>query len=231
MAYEKGLHDGHRDRLREKFLKNGFDDFEDHQILEMYLFYCIPRKDTNGIAHRLINRFGSISAVFDAPLASLMECGISKNAAVMIKMLPSVLSVYVNDRFNNENEPITEENIADRILPHYFSVRNEQVFLLLMDSAAKELYSGIISKGSINASEIYTRKIIELALRYNANAAVIAHNHPSGVALPSKGDLNVTRQLKEALATIGVKLLDHFIITEHEFVSLAGIEHFQNLFL
>ena len=230
MPEQNKLHEGHRQRVKEKFLLNGLDNFNDHQVLEMLLFYAVPRRDTNELAHKLINKFGSFSAVLDAPTNVLIDCGLSQNAAVLLKLIPPISSLYINDKFSNEHKIITDDNIGDRIIPNFISAEDEQVLLLLLDAKGKELYCGIISKGSVNASEIYTRKIIQLAVKYNASGAILAHNHPSGVAIPSIADINTTKEIYDALNHINVLLADHIIIADGDGVSIAQSQLGEGIF-
>lgn len=230
MSEKNNLHNGHRDRVRERFLTDGFESFNEHQILEMLLFYAVPRRDTNELAHILINQCGSFSAVFDAPIDVLQDCGLSRNAAVLLKMLPQVFVSYTNDKFFSEKKIITTDNVADRILPNFIAADNEQVLLLLVDAKGKELFCGIISKGSVNASEIYTKKIIQLSVKYNAVGAVLAHNHPSGLPFPSSTDIKTTISLKQSLLTIGVHLIDHIIVADNDYTSMALLDEFKSIF-
>ncbi len=231
MSTEKGLHDGHRDRVRERFLTDGLDHFNDHQTLELLLFYAVPRRDTNELAHRLINTCGSLSAVLDAPIEILTANGLSQNAAVLLKMIPQLSEKYTIDKYYNDDKIITHHNIGERVLPHFIAANEEQVLLLLLDAKSKEQYCGIISKGSVSASEIYTRKIIQLAMKYHSSGVILAHNHPSGVALPSGNDIKATVNLKNALSTVGVRLLDHLIVADMDFLSLANAEDYMEIFL
>lgn len=213
-------HNGHRDRLRKKFLDNSFDGLETHEILELVLYYAIPRKDTNPIAHRLIDNFGSISAVFDAPIDKLKEQGISENCAIYLKLIPQICRMYMDDKHNNKDKIIDINNAGEK-LKHKFVGRDyEAVVLLLLDSKFKEVFCGIISKGSISACEVYVRKVIELAVLYNAKFAVLAHNHPSGLALPSNADIATTKKVYQALRLIDVALIDHIIVADDDYVSL-----------
>lgn len=221
MAEDNYDHSGHRNRLRKKFLTNGLDGFEDHEALELLLFYAIPRKDTNPIAHRLLDDFGSVSAVLDAPIDRLVNSGLSKNAAIYIKLLPEISRIYLDDKHNNNRKIINEDNLGDIILPKFIGRDYESVVLLLLDAKYKEVFCGVISKGSVNACEIYIRKIIELAVLYNAKFSVLAHNHPSGIALPSSKDLETTKQVSQALNLIEVSLIDHIIVADNDYVSLA----------
>ncbi len=213
-------HNGHRDRLRKKFLDNSFDGLETHEILELMLYYAIPRKDTNPIAHKLIDSFGSISAVFDAPIDKLKEQGISENCAIYLKLIPQICRMYMEDKHNNKDKIIDIDNIGET-LKHKFVGRDyEAVVLLLLDSKHKEVFCGVVNKGSVSACEVYVRKVIELAVQYNAKFAVLAHNHPSGVALPSNADILTTKKVYQALRLIDVVLIDHIIVADDDYVSL-----------
>ncbi len=213
-------HKGHRARMRERFLHTRFDGFEDHQILEMLLYYVYPRNDTNPLAHRLLNTFGSISAVLDAPVDALVQAGLTLNAATFLVMLPDVSRVYLSDRNNNKSKIIDFERLPEYFCSKFVGRAEEAMILLLTDAKGKEVYSGVVSKGSFHASEAPVRKIIDLAMRYNASTAVIAHNHPSGVALPSMSDVEATSNVAQALNLVGVLLYDHLIVSDDDCVSL-----------
>lgn len=215
-----GEHTGHRQRLRKKFIENGFDGFEPHEALEMYLFYAIPRKDTNPLAHRLLDRYLTIGGVCDAPLDELMkDFGLSESAASFIKMLPEMSRLYVESKMSNDY--ILDTDTAGEMFKAKFIGRtSEATALMLGDAKGKMLYFGIIAKGSINATDVPVRKIVDLALRHNAKNACIAHNHPSGSAIPSSSDLEATKLIFQTLANIGVRLLDHYIVTDDDYVSL-----------
>ncbi|MEE0858422.1 MAG: JAB domain-containing protein [Acutalibacteraceae bacterium] len=213
-------HSGHRDRLRKRFLDNGFDGMENHEVLELMLYYGIPRKDTNPIAHKLLDSFGSISAVFDAPIDKLKEVGISEKCAIYIKLIPQICRMYMEDKHNNKDKIIDIENIGDSIKHKFVGRDYEAVVLMLLDSKFKEVFCGVVSKGSVSACEIYIRKIIELAVMYNSKFAVIAHNHPSGLALPSNDDINTTKRVYKSLRLIDVALIDHIIVADNDYVSL-----------
>lgn len=213
-------HNGHRDRLRKKFLDNSFDGLETHEILELMLYYAIPRKDTNPIAHKLIDSFGSISAVFDAPIDKLKEQGISENCAIYLKLIPQICRMYMEDKHNNKDKIIDIEKVGEKLKDKFVGRDYEAVVLLLLDSKFKEVFCGVVSKGSVSACEIYVRKVIELAVLYNAKFAVLAHNHPSGLALPSNADIVTTKKVYQALRLIDVALIDHIIVADDDYVSL-----------
>lgn len=224
-------HIGHRQRMKERFLHTHFDGFEEHQILEMILYYVYPRTDTNPLAHRLLNTFGSISSVFDATVDTLINAGLTPNAAIFLTMLPDISRVYLNDRNNNQSKIIDFEHLGEYFVSKFIGRDEEVMVLLLTDAKGKELYCGVISKGSIHASEVPVRKIIDLAMRYNAATAVIAHNHPSGVALPSRADLDATKSVSQTLNLIGVMLFDHIIVSDDDFVSLRESQLCNDIFM
>ena len=223
-------HSGHRQRLKKKFIENGFDVFEPHEALEMYLFYAIPRKDTNPLAHRLLDRYMNIGGVCDAPIDELeSEFGLSESAAVFLKMLPEMSRLYNESKISDDNV-IDYENLGEKFKAKFIGRTSEAVALMLGDAKGKMLYFNIISKGSINSSDMPIRKIVDLALRHNAKTAFLAHNHPSGTALPSQNDLATTRVIRETLLSIGVDLIDHYIVTDEDFVSLRESGMAGNIF-
>lgn len=214
-------HKDHRKRVRKKYIQNGIEVFHLHEAVEMLLFYAVPRKDTNELAHHLLNKFGSISSLLDAPLDLLKKAGLSENGAVFIKLIPEFARLYIDDKHSSPIKVLTTDNWGDYLVNKFIGKSNEQVILLLLDSKGKELFCGVISSGSVNASEIYIKKIVELTVLYNASSAVLAHNHPSGMALPSRTDLITTKSIYTALNLLGVQLNDHIIVADNDYVSLA----------
>lgn len=230
MASSGAEHSGHRQRVRKKFIENGFDVFEPHEALEMFLFYAIPRKDTNPLAHRLLDRYLTIGGVCDAPIDELMEeFGLSESAAAYIKMLPEMSRLYNESKMSDDNI-IDYENLGKLFQTKFIGRTSEAVALMLGDAKGKMIYFNIISKGSLNSSDMPIRKIVDLSLRHNAKTAFIAHNHPSGTALPSHSDLVTTQTVRETLLSVGVDLIDHFIITDDDYVSLRDSGLAGNIF-
>lgn len=230
MASSGTEHSGHRQRVRKKFIENGFDVFEPHEALEMFLFYAIPCKDTNPLAHRLLDRYLNIGGVCDAPIDELMnEFGLSESAAAYIKMLPEMSRLYNESKMSDDNI-IDYENLGKLFQAKFIGRTSEAVALMLGDAKGKMIYFNIISKGSLNSSDMPIRKVVDLSLRHNAKTAFLAHNHPSGTALPSNSDLFTTQKLRETLLSVGVDLIDHFIITNDDYVSLRDSKFAGNIF-
>ena len=220
MANEN-VHKDHRKRVRKKYLDNGLDGFEIHEALEFLLFYCVPYKNTSILAHNLLDSFGSLSAVLDAPFDALIEFGLTEPQAAMLKLIPDISRLYIDDKHNNHRKIVDYDNVSQTILNKFIGRENENVLLMLLDAKGKEIFCGIISKGTLSDKSLPIRKIVDFSLRYNARSVIIAHNHPSGVALPSRNDMEATANIKNALDLIGVKLIDHYIVADNDCVSLA----------
>lgn len=225
------MHEGHRKRLKSRFLSEGLDNFNPHNVLELLLFYSIPRKDTNEIAHRLIERFGSLAGVFDASVEDLMQVkGITLHSACLIKMIIPMSRYYSADKFRRKIVLNSPTLCGDYLLARYLGYTNEIVSLISMDNQCRIISFDIIGEGDICSAGISTRKVIETVLRTKATSAVIAHNHPGGIALPSKEDIEATINIIEALRVVGVYLLDHIILAGDDYVSLADSKEYQYLF-
>jgi DNA repair protein RadC len=217
------LHRGHRVRIKEKFAEFGLDCFSEHEILELLLFYSIPQGDTNETAHRLINRFGSLAKVLDAPINSLTAVkGVGINTAVLIKLMPSLARRYRIEKTNLiEDDRIVNSDDAGRyILPYFAAASAEETYLLLLTAIGNVISCRKIFEGSINATEVSRYKIVRAAMEGNAAGVVLAHNHPSGIAIPGKQDIAATSGINEALKSVGIKLIDHIIVAGDDWVSM-----------
>ena len=216
------IHDGHRQRLKERFLRSGLDSFTDVQVLELALFYCIPRKDTNPIAHALLEHFGSLSQVLEASVEELQTVpGIGENTATYLTMLPQIGRFYLVDRSQREVILHTIDKCGAYLVPYFFGRSTEAVFLLCLDAKCKVLCCREVGQGSVNSAGISVRKIVEIALGTNATTVVLAHNHPSGLALPSAEDIQTTRRVAAALRAVEVHLADHIVVADGDYVSMV----------
>lgn len=216
-------HDGHRARLKHRFLKTGLDDFEPHNLLELILFYSVPRKDTNPLAHRLINHFGSLSAVFDARPEELMKVeGVTENTAVLLSMLPQIARRYLEDKVDPVNTITGFTDIGAYLLPKFIGRNVETMMLASLDNKNKIVSCSIIAEGESNKASVSRRKIMEEAIRVNAVRVILAHNHPQGFAIPSAEDIYMTEEVYALLKTVGIELVDHIIFAQDDFVSLVA---------
>ena len=222
------MHDGHRDRLKQRFLEEGLDHFSEVQVLEILLFYCIPRQDTNPLAHRLLEHFGSLSQVLEAPAEELQKVpGIGPNAALYLSLVTAASRYYQVNRAMQQKVLNTIDKCGQYLLPFFVGRRNEKVYMLCLYAKCKLLCCKEISEGSVNAAGISTRKVVEVALASNASTVVLAHNHPSGLAVPSDADVHTTYRVSAALDMVGVILADHIIVSDDDFVSLVQSGYFR----
>ena len=177
-----------------------------------------------------ISNYDNLSAVFDAPIDILMQQGLSYNAAVLLHMIPDLSRAYQSDKFDNEEKIITDENIGKKMV-HLFAGKNEEcVYAFFLDAKGKEKYSGIISKGDASSAPLFSKDIVSIAARCKAVTVIIAHNHPSGVAFPSRADLEATADIADALDTIGIHLADHIIVADRDYISLSSTPPFSRMF-
>lgn len=219
---QKADHSGHRARMKKKLMEQGIDIFAPHEVLEILLFYAVPQRDTNNIAKNLIDHYGSLSAVLDASMESLKSAGLTEHQAMLLRMIPQVSRRYLLDKHENSDKMLDSARIPRFILDSFIGFEEqEHVFLMLLDKKGKVVYSGMIADGDFNGVNISVRTIATLAVNYSASAAVLAHNHPSGIAYPSREDVLMTHDIKEALRPLDVSLLDHYIVADHDCVSLA----------
>lgn len=221
------IHDGHRERLKERFRREGVENFTDVQMLEFLLFYIIPRRDTNEIAHNLLDRFGSFSQVLEAPVEQLAAVpGMGQSAATFLSMLMGVSRYYDLNKARQNRFLMTNEECGRYMLPLFKGKRNEHVYMLYLDAKCRVLGCNEVGQGSINFSSVPIRNIVEKALAMNATTVYVAHNHPSGVAFPSVEDRACTLRLATALYAVDITLADHFVIAEDDYVSMLQSNYY-----
>ncbi len=217
----KAVHDGHRQRLKARFLAEGIDSFQPHEILELILFYGVPRVDTNEIAHHLIERFGSLAEVMDAPYEELLQVkGVTESAAALLKLLPQAARIYLTERHGGQEILNTPAKLGEYFVNRFVGETSELVYLLCLDSSLNAISCTKITEGGVSGATVAIREIVSLALRHNSAWVVLAHNHPRGLAAPSNEDVIATRTIKKALAYLGVTLVDHIIVSGKEYCSI-----------
>ena len=217
------VHEGHRQRMRRQLKTSGMDSLSDVQVLEVLLYYAIPRADTNPIAHRLLERFGSLSGVLEAAPDELLKIdGMGDAAAQLLCLIPQLERRHFIDRSGKANILNSTSKCGQYLVPFFHGEQEEVVYLLCLDAKCKPLACRILGWGSVNAAGVPIRKIVEFALSVNATSVVLAHNHPSGIALPSQADIAATERLSTALDAVGIVLADHIIVSDEDFVSMAA---------
>ncbi|MBQ2677118.1 MAG: DNA repair protein RadC [Clostridia bacterium] len=217
--------------MRDKYLKSGFDAVPPHEMLEMLLYATNSRCDTNPIAHNLINTFGSFSAVLDAPFEELCKVdGVGESTAFLIKLIPASARVYLEDGQRVGMLIRSHEQAFEYLRAKYVDKTDEMPSALFLDNKGKLLAWDKIGSGSLTSADISVRKLVELSIRYQATAVILCHNHPSGVAIPSRGDCITTKNIIDALKLINVRLVDHLILASDDYVSMAESAEFSVMF-
>lgn len=215
------VHSGHRQRKKEQFRSHGLDAFADHEVLELLLFYAVPRQDTNPIAHRLLSRFGSLEGVFSASLAELQKVeGVGENAATLIRLIFPLCRRVRTAGGRHEVILNSRESAGEYFLELFFGEKQEIFYEACLDAKGKLLACCRLAEGGADSVSVNVRKVVENALSANASHVILSHNHPSGIALPSEADNRTTMQIARALEGIGVQLIDHIIVADGDFVCL-----------
>lgn len=216
------IHDGHRERMRGRFVKNGLSGFADHEALELLLYYAIPRGDVNPVAHALMDRFGSLSGVFSAPAELLTQVeGVGERTATLLRLIPQIAQKARLSDLERELALNTRERVGAYLLELFSRERNEAVYEICLDGKGKLLACRRLGEGNASAVTLDVRTVVQNALLCSASSVILAHNHPSGVALPSQEDRTATLRVQDALATVDVRLEDHIVVADHDFISFS----------
>ncbi len=215
------VHDGHRARVRQRVLEEGVAHLPAHNVLEILLFFSRPRGDTNELAHRILDRFhGDIAAVFEASYEELLAIeGVGENTAFLLKLIPQVTSYYRSARVKEGLGLTSLETMREYFIPIFYGKHNEELHLISLDAAMRPISDTLISEGSVSASAVNVKRIVEAAIGSHAARVMLAHNHPSGVPRPSQRDEEATRAVQAALALVDIPLEDHIIVAEENLCS------------
>lgn len=218
----KNLHKDHRKRVKKRFLNTGFESFEKHEMLELLLYYSIPRKDTNAIAHRLIDTFGSLSAVFDAPVEKLCEVdGISEHTVVLIKMIPQLAREYAADIDLDKKSFSDYFELGEFFVSKFLGETKEKLYAAFFDNGMHMLDCIKLSEGNTNSTDANIRSLSYNAIRLDCSFVALAHNHPNSLPIPSVEDLDVTKACRLALKLVDVELVEHYIVSGGRFMGVV----------
>ena len=216
------MHEGHRKRMKMRFMKDGLDSFEPHQVLELLLFYSIPRRDTNELAHELLKKYGSLSGVFEADPKDLAKiAGISENSAFLLSLIPQLARRYTNDKWGDKPELNSSTKAGTYAVSLFGGRTYEAFYIICLDAQNRVNYSELVHEGTINEAPVYPRLLVEAAIRHKANSVILAHNHPGGTLNPSRADIEATRTICTALESISIKVIDHIIVCGEKYYSFA----------
>ena len=218
---------GHRERIKEKFLKNGIDGFAEYEILELLLTYCIPRKDTKPIAKELLNKFKSLDNIFKADFDKLFAIdGLGKNSIAFLKLIGDLPSIIYKDELKNkklvdkETLKISNKDILLKYLRNKIGYEEiEKFYVLYLSSSNEVIEFEENSVGTLDRSSVYPREIYKKIINLNAKSVILAHNHPSDNITPSKCDIELTNEIAKGLKNFGALLIEHIIITKNSYFS------------
>ena len=224
----KNPHEGHRLKMKNRFLKEGMDHFEEHNVLELILYFAIPRKDTNEIAHALLNRFGSLSKVMEADMEALCSVeGIGEHAAMLLKTYPAVAKRYYRSRFRSGKKLLSYQDMGQDLVLHFAGQDNEQVLAVFYDNSMCFVGRSVIHTGNVNSVSFSLRTLCDAAVQHKASYAVLAHNHPGGRPIASSEDLDTTARIARFLGEMNVTLVDHFIVAEGHYSSTSRDNYYR----
>jgi DNA repair protein RadC len=222
-AMPQGDHSGHRERLKQKYLDVGVDAMLDIEVLELLLFYALPRCDTRPIAYQLLRRFGAFHDVLDAPLEELCKVpGVSKHTAILLSMIPSLGKRHIVQKNQQLTSIMTIDAAAAFLIPLFYYEEEEVVYLMCLDAKCQIIDCGLLARGSFDSVVISVREIASRALACKASTVILAHNHVSGYAVPSAADQITTRKLQKALGSIDIVLADHLVVSGDDYTSMAA---------
>ncbi len=208
-----GTHDGHRARMKARFVRCGLDNFDDHSVLELLLFYAVPRRDVNELAHALLDHFGTLDAVFEASFEDMMQVpGAGENVATLLTLVPQVSRRYQLAKRRQQKLLRSSEEAGRYLVPLYLYERAEVVYLLCLDAKGGLISCREVGRGVVNAAEVSVRTIVETALSQKAVSVILSHNHVDAYALPSREDELTTKRVRDALLLVGITLADHIIV-------------------
>ena len=225
------LHKGHRQRVRQRLLKEGMENMQPHEVLEFLLFHVIRRRNTNELAHELLNTFGSLADVFNAPRSELMKInGVGDKTATFLNMMVPTMQAYLNSYQNDRLYLMGLEKYGKYLYEKYLGSTVEKMSVLCMDSTYKLVGFSWVGSGDSSKVVFSAKSIIEAVLKYPCTKVVIAHNHPSELLIPTIDDAELTKKIKNLLAALGIQLEDHLIIGNEDFVSLRCSKIFTDIF-
>ncbi len=221
MAGEKQIHAGHRQRMHERVQKYGLESLAEHEMLEYLLYFTITRRDTNPIAHALLERFGDFAGVLEADEEELcLVEGMGPASARFLHLLPQVSACYHRSLTRDRRRLQTVEQMGEYLMARFRGTVRERVLLVCLDRQRRITCTSWLGSGTADMVELPIREAIAQAVRLKAHWVVLCHNHPSGSALPPRQGMEATAELARGMYVVGVELLDHIIVTETEYLSL-----------
>lgn len=221
-GYLISIHDGHRERLKKRYLQKGLSAFEDHEALELLLFYALPRRDTNALSHTLLEKFGSLERLFQADVKDIAGIdGIGRQSAILIKLASDLARRSVQDDIS-KSPKLKSIDAAIRYAQALLADKTEeQFYVICLDAHFSVIHAELLSRGTATETPVYVRHITQSVIRTGADKVIVAHNHPGGSAQPSKNDIETTQRILKAMDALEISFLDHVIVGKSDAFSIA----------
>ena len=216
------MHDGHRQRVRERFRKEGLENFAPHEVLELLLFYARARGDVNPLAHQLLDTFGSLRGVLEAPVDQLTQVpGVGEETATLLSMMVPMFRRYelcICEERPKLGKCADVKAYCQALLT---GLRKERFYVISVSTQMRVMGQRLLAEGTLSEVPAYPRLVVETALNHNAYGVILCHNHPGGTERPSQGDVDVTRDMESVLSRMGIMLIDHIIVSDGRVYSMA----------
>jgi DNA repair protein RadC len=220
-------HKKHRERMRKRYRSEGLDGFHDHEVLVLLLYYCYAQCDTNPHAHRMLKEFGSLHNLFETDVESLMKTlNCSENIAVLLNFIPALANRYFRSKWEHNVKIQDAKTAGNYAIDLFVGETVEKFYVLCLDKKCRLINTVLISEGTPDETSVYLRKIMEAALKNNATAVILVHNHPGGTFAPSRADITATREVINSLDTINITVPDHIIVAGDKYHSFAAKRQF-----
>lgn len=225
-------HKDHRKRMRDEVMRqNDFDSLEPHRLLELFLFQGIPQKDTNAIAHALLDEFGSVAGVLDAEVEDLVKIkGMTQNSAIHLKTVMPLARRYQDYKYKKGYAFKNIDDMGEYLIRKHLGNKNETIIVTCLDAAGKLIVSEKINEGGADSVDVGLRDIVARIFKHNAPCVIISHNHNGSNALPSREDIEMTIELNSALNQLQIRLLDHIIVAGDDYISMRQSAEYTSIF-
>lgn len=231
MAEEKrNVHAGHRNRMKKKFKATGGEGMPDHEIMELLLYYSIPRSNTNDVAHDLLDRFDSIEGIINAkPEHSMQVEGIGENSALLLALVGEVLRRVARGSIKKQKKYNSIQDMADYLQRMFVGMSQECVYLMMFDNGMRLIDTVELARGEVNHVLLDPHRLMKEALLHNASSVLIAHNHPDGEPLPSDADIKCTDSVRYLLSTTNITLIDHLVFSGRSYTSMLHSQEYESV--
>lgn len=218
-------HAGHRQRLRERFRKGGADALPDYELLELLLFRALPRRDTKGIAKQLLARFGTFAEVINAPEQRLKEVkDVGDSVITELKLVRAAALRMMRSELVQRPALSSWKQVLDYLYAAQSHEHREQFRILFLDKRNRLIADEVQQQGTVDHTPVYVREVVKRALELSATAIILVHNHPSGDPTPSRADIDMTKQIIQSAAPLGISVHDHIIVGREGHASLKSLQ-------